>query len=693
MKKYVISALLVIMVLFLCGCGCEVNSQVTVFPDESGLRIMELTIPKSEIKTYGKVSLSEIDTLLAENCPECMTYSYEEDKKTAKATFSLHFDSYEDYEQKLNSFCDGNAEIYGSMTKSPFAQEVEYSESLSTREMLKWIPDVLIENKVLNERYRASVFEKFSTKLTFMGKDYDCGAGRVYIQDSLYCKIDSIDLYTSPAGGNKFNRVIKLNMQLSELEKNENGIRSFLAENTPEGSFASWETWDTAPDQIYSVSLTSLTPEEMEHAMEQFTGGGYAHFSADEESSANGLFGKQYGFTENIDWSNYVCSTSKTVNIRYILDGKTTEGELIDTEGGAYRRVNGVPLEEGDDEYLAYVLGEQYETTVKAQLAQYYHFSSIDYSVDAKGINDLEKKISLHFDNAKTEDIGIICDSIREMGKDDEIVSKIETELSETTLTLIFKGKASEVNHMMNAVSGKTDNDGLSYACESKWLAPLETCVVEDVADLDGFVYQGNVSEYWKIPVHYTAKIYGVGKELINDQPLLDEKMSTFEGTFTSDRRMKAVYRSKRINGLAFVWYLLLFLAFAAFAGGVYFLIRSFIEKRRENKEEKLAREIGVGEAVEIVEPVKEPALIEEKSAEAEETKEEAEEAIEETEEEIKEEIKEETKVETKAESLSDDDSEKLFDDTEKTSSEDTIEKEEKTEENTEILIDTEDTI
>ncbi len=610
MKKYLLSALLLIMVLFLSACGCEVNSVVTVNPDESGTRVMELTIPKTEIKTYGKLSLSEIDSIIADGCPDCMTYAYEEDKKNVKATFTLPFSSYEDYENKLKSFCKGDVEITGYSTKSPFAQEIEYSESISTREMLKWLPDVLIEKKVLNERYRASVFGGFSTKLILNGKEYDGGSGRLSVKEDVYCQIDSIDLYTAPAGGNKFSRVIKLNIKRDELEKNEDAIREFLSGVAPEGCFADWETTGYDEVQIYTVTITSFTPEEMQDAMEHFTGGGYAHFEGEEETSLNGLFGKKCGFTENIDWSNYICSPSRTVNIRYVLDQNNTLGEIIDMEGGAYRKVNSSPMD-ASSSYMVYSLGEQYETTVKAQLEQYYHFSSIDYSIDAKGINELRKEISLHFDNAKTEDIGVICDSIREMGKTDEVVAKIKTQLSETTLTLIFEGKADEINHMMNAVCGREEGDGLSYACENKWLVPLEKCIVEDVVDLEGIVYQGNSTEYWQIPVHYSAKIYGVDKELINDQPLVSEKMSGFEGDFTSDRRMKAVYQTKRINGLAFVWYLLLLLAAAAFLGGVYFLIRSLFEKKKENKEEQLAREIGVGEAVEIEE--KAPEAIEDK--------------------------------------------------------------------------------
>ena len=230
-----------------------------------------------------------------------------------------------------------------------------------------------------------------------------------------------------------------------------------------------------------------------------------------------------------------------------------------------------------------------------------FFFSLIDYMLDAKGKNNILKEIVLHFDN-ETEDIGGICDKIRALGKDDEIAAKTKVELSGNTIKLTFEGKASEINHMMSVITGG-DEIGVSYANESKWLVPLENTIVEDIVDFEGIAYKDpNGSEYWQIPVNYTAKIYGVGQEVINGQTLVTEKISSFEGDFTTENRVKVQYQTKRINGYAFLWYLLLLVAFAAFVGGIYFLIRSFIEKKREANEEISARENGVGEAREIEE-------------------------------------------------------------------------------------------
>jgi hypothetical protein len=70
-----------------------------------------------------------------------------------------------EFQNKLNTFCKKKAEVTAEFDMSPFASEIHYSESVTTKDMLQWIPDLLVEKKVLNNRYRNSVFDQVSTKL------------------------------------------------------------------------------------------------------------------------------------------------------------------------------------------------------------------------------------------------------------------------------------------------------------------------------------------------------------------------------------------------------------------------------------------------------------------------------------------------------------------------------------------------
>ena len=601
-KRILVVALFGIMLAFLTACGADVDATVRLNRDGSGERVMEVTIPKTEMRLYGKSDLSSIDTVIADGCPGCMEYSYSEDNSSIKAEFTLPFSSLEDYQNKLNSFCSKNVVINGEITSTPFATEIEYSENVSTREIMGWLPKLLVDKKVLNARYQNSVFDKISTKFYFSGKEYDIGSGRISVSDNVYCVIDSIDVYTVPAGGEKFTRIIKVNIAEEEVTKNELAIVDCLEESIPEGGFGEWEEGADSGMRVFSVTMQDMSDKDMEKAMQHFTSSADCTFEAADATVGDGIFFKGCAFRENTDWTNFGCNENKEVHVAYYMDQSCSEGTLNDMKSGAKRSINGVPKERTN--YIVYDMGEVQNTSLYADLARYFHFSSIDYTIDAKNRNDICKTIVFHFDNTQSEDIGEICDKIRTLAKTDENAAKIKMDMTQDVLTLTFAGTADDISGMITSITGQEDRS-VSYACDKRWIAIFEKSVLIDIMDMEGFVYKDDEgSEYWQIPVKYEAKISGVNKEMISAQPLIEKKGNSFKGKLTTDKRFKVTYRANRINGLAFVWIAVLTLAVASFIAGIYFLVRSVFEKKKEAKEEAVARMVGMGEARELPDEV-----------------------------------------------------------------------------------------
>ena len=599
LKRIFVGLVMTLSVMILTACGANVDAKVELNSDGSGTRTMELSIPKTELQAYGKFDLSKVESVIADNCPQVLDYSYEEDKKNVNATFVLQFSSLEDYEQKLNTFCSGNAQVDAYVGASPFSSEMRYSESVSTKDMLKWLVDALVDNNIVSDRYRSSIIGKVTTRLLYGGKVFSAGSGRLSVSENIYCTIDSIDIYTTSAGADKYSRTIRLNMQEEELEKNKENINAFLGDAIPEGGFGEWDTASKDGVKTFAVTLNALSSSELTEAMKQYTGSQDCNFAEADASTEDGLFYKGCAFREKADWSAYGCNANGTVNINYMIDMASFEGSLIDEKNGASRRISGEGKE--GDNYVRFGMGEVSETSVYADFSKYYHFSSIDYLLDVNNRNDITKEITLYFDNASAEDIGEICDKVHYMAKSEAILDEVGLDFTAEKLTITMKGTADEINEMMNLLSGNEGAAGVSYACEKKWLVPFEKCIVTDVVDLEGIVYHDpNGDAYWDIPINYKAKLSGNGKKLINEQPNIDKKAGGFEGKLSAARRSKAVYKMNHINGLAFVWYLLLFIGVVGLIAGIYFLIRSVVEKKKEMKEEQHAREIGMGEAVEI---------------------------------------------------------------------------------------------
>ena len=579
MKKTFILFISFIMAVLLCGCGAKVDADVQISDTGSGSRTFVVSMAKSELK--GMISKDKVENSIKKSCPECLESTFAEDGKNYTATFVLNFDSVEDYEQKLNTFCKKSADVNLEITPSPFMQKVVYSENLTTKEMLSWLVDALIGDGVVDAKYRNSVFETVQTSLTLGGREYDAGEGRITVNEEKYCSVESIDLYTMPAEEGKFSRVIKFNLQDAEYSKNEQAIRAFMEESIPAGGTGVWEDDTEAGRKTFSVSLTGLSASEMAEAMKAYTRSDDCSFTEEDSPNAVGVFCKDAAFSESLNFSAYACNSSGTVKVNYMFDENLTGGDLMD-------KLNSNPVSPsetvttGSNTYLVYSLGETDKCNIFANMVRYYHFSGIDYILDAKGPDEISKEIDFYFDEQGTKEIGDAYDKIRVMGEVDETVAQIKVSLNDDKLSLLFEGSASDINHMTEAITGKKAA-GISYAYENKWLSPTTKCVVVDAMDLDGFVYQDpQESEYWQIPVRYTARIYGSGKKVYPKIDGLSKRGKGYTGVIPASKRVKLTFRTNRMNKTAFLWYLLMFGALVFIVGGAYFKITGEKEERKE---------------------------------------------------------------------------------------------------------------
>jgi hypothetical protein len=576
-KRILITMILMVMALFFTACGCETKANVKVNPDGSGSRTMVLSIPKTELTGLGKTKLSEVDSIISNATPKCMTYTYKEDGKNYVATFVLPFDSTEDYEKKLNTFCKKKAQIKREISRSPFAMKISYSENISTTEMLEWLVDALIDNKVISEKNRSSFFESVSTTLEFEGRTYEGGSGRLSVTQSVYCEISSLDIYTTYVGEGKYSRVITLNIKDTELAKNEEAIKTFLNESIPDGGYGAWD------GNKYSVVMTELTPEEMKTAMAGFTGWEEYDFTPMQQKEEDSLFIKSCGFFEDADWSNYVCNAKGTVNVNYYLDRKNSEGSISIDRSDAYEVIEAV--EDEKSSYICFPLGLVNSFGVRADLVHYYHPDKVDYTLTTGKDGSLRKEIEFHYDNVRSAEIAEVADSIDAMREEEgnEALACLETEAGEEALKFVMTGSAADINEAMRIVSGREECKDLAYANETSWLKPVRRMVLSDTINLEGFVYSDSTyTDYWRVPIQYQASIPGLGATIVGDAGPLLKTGNNVEGKLHTNEEKTFVYTSIAFNWLAFAWYALIAVFALTLLGGIYFIIRSAVAKRNE---------------------------------------------------------------------------------------------------------------
>ncbi len=590
MKKVFTIAMLCLTMMFLTACGCKLNSDLTINRDGSGERVYTLTAPESLLRDTGKKSFDEVDAAITESCPDCMEYSYVKEKNDYVATFVLAFDSLDDYETKLNSFCSGRVEVNGSLSDSPFAAELDYSESITTRESMDWLTKALVSKNVVPPQYRNNIIEEVTSKVNYAGREYEFSEELIQIHDQVYCNINSIDIYTLPAEEGKFSRTIKINMASEELAKNEASIQSFLQDHVPTGATGEWESDDKAKTKTFVITINNLNVEEMQKAMQEFTGSADCTFAEEDSEEAVGVFCKDFAFRESLDLKNYACNSSGTVNVNYVVDGRQTQGEIYDADRSDYKYTSSAM--EGNEDYRVYPVGSVSKTNVYADLISYYHFVGITYVLDAKDLKNLNRKIVFYFDQNGTNEVGDVYDKIRTLSQTDETVAKIQTSLNDNALELVFEGTASEINHMVSAITGSENASSISVSYKKKWFSPTMKCVITDRIDFSGMVYKDpEKSEYWDIPISYEANIYGTSKKMLIDQPAIKKKGKGFKGVISTGSALKVIYQTNRLDKVTAVSYLCLVLCFIMFVLGIICKVDA---KRQDKGKESWSKKVDI---------------------------------------------------------------------------------------------------
>lgn len=589
MKRWLTICMLCLAVMFLTACGCKLDSDLKINRDGSGERVYVVTAPESMLKDAGK-NFDEVDAAIQDSCPDCMDYSYTKEKNDYVATFVMPFDSLEDYKTKLKTFCSGKVEVSGSLSDSPFAASVEYSENLTAKETMDWFTKALVDKNIVPAPYRTRVFDEVTSKVNYAGREYTFGDEPIQIKDQVYCNITSIDLYTFPADEGKFSRTIKIVMDDSELAKNEESIKTFLQEHTPAGATGDWEADDKAKTQTFVITINNLNVEDFQKAMQEFTGSADCEFAEEDSEDANGVFCKDFAFRESLDFSNYVCNSSNTVNVNYVVDGRQTQGSVFDRSRSDFELTPS--LMEGNPIYRAYPIGSVSKTNIYANLVSYYHFVGITYTLDAKDLNHLVRKIVFYFDQNGTNEVGDVYDKIRALSQTDDTVSQIKTSLNDNALELVFEGTAPEINHMVNAITGTEDSSSIDLSYKKEWFSPTMKCIITDRIDFTGMVYRDpEGTDYWDIPISYEANIYGTSRKMLLTQDSIKKKAKGFKGVLSSSKPVKVIYQTSRLDKISAVSYLCLALSIVLLVLGTICKIDA---KRQDKGKESWSKKVDI---------------------------------------------------------------------------------------------------
>ncbi len=296
--------LLVALVCMLTACsgsGSVVNTTVTINEDLSGSRTMVVQLDDSNFSSYFSGTIDDLKNVIINHCPEELSYSFEEGDVNS-VTFTLSFGSVEDYSGKVASILGEEPQIEISVPESLWANGIYVSESFTSRELLAWLSNVLVEEGYVDSSYQSSIFSAGDTFVAYNGQS-ESTYEEIYLDRIEYLSISGIDVLTDIESIDSYKRTVVFHVPSESVSLKGSEIDSYMAGIVPQG--ASYESEETSDGIDYTYSSEGLSLQELDAFDAALFGNGSFVTDVDVEGYYSAFSFSRY-MDEEIDLSNFL---------------------------------------------------------------------------------------------------------------------------------------------------------------------------------------------------------------------------------------------------------------------------------------------------------------------------------------------------------------------------------------------------
>lgn len=330
-KKLVGLGLLAGAVLIFAGCS-EIDTNLVIEDDLSGQRVMDVYISDSDLEDNVDATPEELDAVAEANLPDSLTYTpFAAVDGGVQAQFNLEFSDPDDYLGKVESLiATGDLDIEPTVTMqiadSLFSQGVLVEENFTSKDLLYFYTQALIDEGIVSESDRSDVFSSRDTVVTVGGEEHETYS-EIYLDTIEATGMDSVSMVTTHEGG-QWQRTFTLTMDSDTYEEMADIVDDYFAESTPSEaaiseSSESWEvTWE--------VAFPAMTAEELTKATDDLLLTDNAVFET-ESTAISGLFGTQLSITDNADCSQ-ICRYPDSAIMEYLDLGQGSSATDVDGE-------------------------------------------------------------------------------------------------------------------------------------------------------------------------------------------------------------------------------------------------------------------------------------------------------------------------------------------------------------------------
>ncbi|MBU5458807.1 hypothetical protein [Anaerostipes sp. MSJ-23] len=313
MKKKIFLTSLLFALIFLCGCGVELTSNVKLDENFSGTRVMSCTFSSNDFKKAFQGNMNDLDNIIESSCPKGMTWKKHTKDEQTVYTFSLSFSSFKDYKEKVADILNFSPKITWKYNDSPFVSGVIYKENFSSKDLMTWLYTALYEKKYITKDSVDDLWDLKETSVSIGHQTYSC-KDKISIEKMNYTELSSIAIDTTRQEDGSFKRTISFQIPQKVLDQNGGKITNyFKGQNL---SFQGAKDGKTAVITINADHFTDLAAKTRDvlHSDSSY-GTTSLHLKKEEP------FTFQIQYKEALDFSNFV-QKNGTVPVTYTMNGK-----------------------------------------------------------------------------------------------------------------------------------------------------------------------------------------------------------------------------------------------------------------------------------------------------------------------------------------------------------------------------------
>lgn len=242
---------LFLLCFLMAACSIDMDTQLDLKDDQSGQRIITISVGKDAIEDYGSDELEKIEQVIADYKPNSLEYKKDtDDDGNVQYVFTLAFSSLDDYRSKVEELIGREPVIELSEPDTVFSKGVSFKEDFSSNDLTLWFREGLEKEGIENDITGNFVEE---TTMIYKGEEYDSGS-YINVNDVEVNPLDFIAIQTKIKEDGSFDRTVEFILPQDTYDENKEEIDSLFASMVPEGAEASWVDSLNYPDQYMELS-------------------------------------------------------------------------------------------------------------------------------------------------------------------------------------------------------------------------------------------------------------------------------------------------------------------------------------------------------------------------------------------------------------------------------------------------------